>query len=71
MQLQDPLFVTKVMDCESYCDKLVAYKICDPDLPQGNQVTLHTHLYRHQVFHANRINGSLYIATKENYFAAA
>ena len=71
IQLQDPFFVTKVMDCESYCDKLVAYKICDPDLPGGNQVTLHTHLYRHQVFHANRINGSLYIATKENYFAAA
>ena len=71
LQIQDPFFVTKVMECEQYCDRLVAYKISDPDIAQGNQVTQHTHLYRHQVFHANNINGSLYIAMKENILASA
>ena len=70
LQIQDPFFVTKVMECEQYCDRLVAYKISEPDVPQGNQVTQHTHLYRHQVFHANNINGSSHIAMKENILAS-
>ena len=71
LQIQDPFFVTKVMECEQYCDRLVAYKISDPDIPQGSQVTQHTDLYRHQVFHVNNINGSLHIAMKENILASA
>ena len=59
------------MEYEQYSDRLVAYKICEPDVPQGNQVTQHIHLYRHQVFHANNINGSLHIAMKENILASA
>ena len=42
LQVQDPFFVTKVMECEQYCDRLVAYKIRDPDIPQGNQVIIIT-----------------------------
>ena len=59
------------MECESYCDRLVAYKVCDPDVAQGNHVVKHSDLYRHRVFHANNINGNLFIAVKENILAAA
>ena len=71
LQIPDPFFVTKVMECDSYSERLAAYKICDAGIAQGRQVTKHSDLYRHQVFHANSINDSLYIVMKENILAAA
>lgn len=69
LQMKNPFFVTKVMQCQEYCNRIGGYKLCHPNIAQGNQVTLHSDLYRHQVFHANNINGSLYIALKENILA--
>ena len=71
LQIPDPFFVTKVMACDSYSERLAAYKICDAGIAQCRQVTKHSDLYRHQVFHANSINDSLYIVMKENILAAA
>ena len=71
LQIPDPFFVTQVMECESYCERLVACKIRDPDIAQGNQVTQHSDLYKHQVFHANCVDGSFYIVMKGNILAAA
>ena len=53
LQMTNPFFVTKVIQSEEFCNRLGAYKLCNPDMAQGNQVTLHSDLYRHQVFHAN------------------
>ena len=71
LQMSNPFFVTNVMQCERYCNRIGAYKLFEPDIAQGYQVTLHSDLHRHQVFHANNINGNLYIALKDNILAAA
>lgn len=70
LQMNDPFFVTEVMVCQKYCDRLGAYGIYDSDIPQGYQVTIHSNLYSHQVFHATSIKGSMYIAAKENFLVA-
>lgn len=37
LQMNDPFFVTEVMMCKKYYDRLGAYNICDSDSPQGYQ----------------------------------
>lgn len=66
-----PFFVVMVMKTDSFCERLNAFEIMEPEEAQGYDIVSHSDLLHHRVYHAHKPSGTTcqYIICKESVLA--